>query len=255
MAGQSIAQRSTLTVNHGKYYVDTTVSETTQRGGFADKLINVFMGGHTFYTFLLYAKPKPDDQNGAPATKQTYQMYVGPKKDFNVDTDVMAVRAHAELAPVTFEEVTWPSNWKKPEYTPLPDGYGILEVTMDMNFDDFKTNYNKVAEEKCQPRSFCSWSGSTCGCALSESDSLYDQCKAVCSQWTKKDVDCPDGGCYGFGVKFPEKFEAKDQKVQHDPTCYPKNEDWNIEFQKADETKAGSCYYKDLPKAQFCTTF
>ena len=29
----------------------------------------------------------------------------------------------------------------------------------------------------------------------------------------------------------------------------PKNEDWNIEFQKADETKAGSCYYKDLPKS------
>ena len=126
---------------------------------------------------------------------------------------------------------------------------------MDMSFDDSKTNYNNVAGEKCQPRSFRSWRGSTCGCALSQTNSLYDQCNAVCSQWTNKDVDCPDGGCYGFGVKFPLEFAAKDQKVQHDPTCYPKNEDWNIEFQKADETKAGSCYYKNLPKGQFCTTF
>jgi hypothetical protein len=256
MAGQSIAQRSTLTLNHSKYYIDTTVSEETQRKSVpvANSSINVFMGGHTYYSFLLYAKPQPDKPDGPPATRQTYQMYIGPKDKFNKDTDVMAVRAHAQYAPVTFDDknVTWPSTWTK-EYHPLPDGYGILEVTMDMSFPEFKDNYDKVAKDHCQPPSFCSYNGKSCGCALNPGDSLFGQCQAVCSTWTNKDVDCPEGGCYGFGVKFPGGeggFEAKDQTVQHNPTCYPDDSDWNVKFIPVD---AGTCTYKDIPpEGMFC---
>jgi len=247
MAGQAVAQRSSLTVNHGRYYIDTTVSEKTQRGGRADKLINVFKGDHTYYTFLLFAKPKPDDPlKGPPATKQTYKMYIGVD-DFNKDDDVYAVRAKIEAAPPTFSSSDMPITT---DYTD-----GMLTVTLDMSFTEFKTNYNKIAEEKCQPQTFCSWnkSSSTCGCALGSKDVLYRQCQAVCSTWTAKDVDCPDGGCYGFAVKLPADFTANDQFTPPAPDCYPKDTDWNVMFNPASKLKATSCYIKEPPKGTFCS--
>ncbi len=256
MAGQSIAQRSSLTVNHGTYYIDTTVSEKTQRAFIATQnagpaYVNVFIGGHTYYTFLLFAKPKSDDPSGRPATRQVYQMAVGPAADFHLDTDVTATRAHTENAPLKFDSATWPSTWTK-SYKD-----GVLTVTMDMSFDDFKTNYDAVAEGKCQPSTFCSWnSGSnSCGCALSSTDSLYNQCQAVCSKWTDKDVQCPEGGCYGVAVKFPNTWVAKDQTVTHTGACYQKNDDWNVPFNPASKIKAGEqCVYKNgVPAGQFCT--
>jgi hypothetical protein len=246
MAGQAVSQRSTLSVNHGTYYMDTTVSETTQRAGGSDSLINVFMGDHTYYTFLLFAKPKPDDPlKGPPATKQVYKMYIGVD-DFDKDTDVYPVRAEIEAAPPTFDSSDMPMTT---DYT-----NGILTVTLDMSFDEFKTNYKKVAEGKCQPRTFCSWNGSTCGCGLDSKDTLYKQCQAVCSTWTNKDVDCPDGGCYGFAVKFPHDFAAKDQFTPPTPDCYPNNTDWNVKFSPAGKLKATSCYYASTPPTgTFCT--
>ena len=248
MMGQAVAQRSSLTVNHGTYYMDTTVSESKQRNGNSNTLINEFKGDHTFYTFLLYAKPKPDDpQKDPPATKQTYQMYIGVS-DFNKDTDVTAVRAHIDEAPVTFSSSDMPITT---DYT-----NGILTVELDMSFDEFKTNYNKVAKEHCQPATFCSWSDTSgCGCALNQADSLYKQCQAVCSVWTKKDVDCPDGGCYGFGVKFPHDFQATDQAKPPDPDCYPDNSDWNVTFKPASQLKAQACFYSSAPPTgHFCST-
>ena len=96
---------------------------------------------------------------------------------------------------------------------------------------------------------------------MNQSDSLFGQCQAVCSQWTQKDVKCPievkDGNmvtaCYGFGVKFPDKFMAMDQQVTHTPACYPKNGDWNVKFQPAED--AGDCTYKKTPPGgQFCAS-
>jgi len=258
MGGQSIAQRSTLTVNHGTYYMDTTVSEKTQRAFVAAQLsgpayVNVFIGGHTYYTFLMFAKPKSDESSGPPATRQTYQMYVGTK-DFNLDTDVVATRVNTENAPLTFgNPIAWPATWSKSYLATT----GVVTVTMDMGFDEFKTDYDGVAESKCQPETFCSWnSGSkSCGCALDKANGLYNQCQAVCSNWTDKDVQCPQGGCYGFGVKLPNTFVAADQQVSHPAACYPKNDDWNLTFSPASKTTAGAqCFYKNgVPVGQFCT--
>jgi len=258
MGGHSIAQRSTLTVNHGTYYMDTTVSEKTQRAFVAAQLsgpayVNVFIGGHTYYTFLMFAKPKSDESSGPPATRQTYQMYVGTK-DFNLDTDVVATRVNTENAPLTFgNPIAWPATWSKSYLATT----GVVTVTMDMGFDEFKTDYDGVAESKCQPETFCSWnSGSkSCGCALDKANGLYNQCQAVCSNWTDKDVQCPQGGCYGFGVKLPNTFVAADQQVSHPAACYPKNDDWNLTFSPASKTTAGAqCFYKNgVPVGQFCT--
>ena len=89
MGGQSTYQRSSLTVNHGTYFLDTSVSKTRNaREAFTTtticpvtsppkrtrpalpRSVNVFLKGQTYYMFFLFAKP---------ATKQTYQIYVGPR--------------------------------------------------------------------------------------------------------------------------------------------------------------------------------
>jgi hypothetical protein len=153
-------------------------------------------------------------------------------------------------APFTPKPGDWP--WgTKPAVT-----NGMITVTMDMSFDDFKTNYDKVGQEHCQPATFCSWnkSNSSCGCALNSGNQLYNQCQAVCSKWTQIDVDCPDGGCYGFSVALPGDFVANNQGQQPTPQCYPNNDDWNANFNPLTEKiKAGTCYYKTVPKGNFCT--
>ena len=84
MGGQSTYQRSTLTANHGTYFLDTSVSYDTQwqnkeqgrrqlhqhhslrqrqltpSDPCSQRSVNVFQGGQTYYMFFLFAKP--DDQ-------------------------------------------------------------------------------------------------------------------------------------------------------------------------------------------------
>ncbi len=261
MAGQGVAQRSTLTMNHGTYYMDTTVSQDKQTawsGGPGNYRGNLFKGGHTYYTFFLYAEPGPDEgKTGLPATHQTYEMYVGTK-DFNQATDVFPVQVNVATNPfVINDKASVPTENFTVNYV---QSTGMLTVTMDMGFDDFKTNYNKAHQDHCQPASFCSWDPAgnggqgSCGCALSSGDSLYKQCTAVCTKWTNKDVDCPEGGCYGFGVKLPDSFEAQNQGVAPAPSCYPNDDNWNIKFNAVDQTTAGSCYYKTAPPiGTFCS--
>ncbi|MGB8770821.1 MAG: G8 domain-containing protein [Candidatus Korobacteraceae bacterium] len=252
MAGQGISQRSTLTVNHGSYYMDTTVSDATQGmwpaiGG--PPLKNVFKAKDeslnstgTYYTFLLFA---------TTATHQTYSLYVGPGFNSDPNTgDLYAVQvdvSSSPLVPTKKGAIKWP--WPKPEYKD-----GILTVTMDMNFGDFQNNYNNAVNNKCKPETFCSSSGSTCSCALDQSNELYPQCQAVCSTWTKKDVACPTGGCYGFAFHLPDGFEANGQGTPPPASmCYPNDSNWNVPFNPADKNLAGSqCYYSPPPKGTFC---
>lgn len=158
MAGQSTAQRSTLTVNHGRYYLDTTVSAAEQSSVAGN--LNVFDPGQTYYTFLLYAKP---------GTEQTYDLYVGP--GFNLSTDVFAARAGISGSPTQFTPDQWPAAWSK-QYDP---NSGVLTVNMNMDFDEFKVDYNVSSQDLCKPQSFCSLQSGTqsCGCALPTSDGLF----------------------------------------------------------------------------------
>jgi hypothetical protein len=257
MAGQGIAQRSTLTVNHGTYFMDTTPSEKTQRAWSGNNNSqyrgNQFMGGHWYYVFLLYAKP--GDENGNPlpdTTKQTYEVYVGP--DFNQVNDVKPIRISVEntpFSPADTESDPFPSDNFHTDYQD-----NVLSVTMDMNFAEFRKNYLATAENKCQPQNLCSWteskSSGSCGCKLSDKDPLYSQCQAVCSKWTTADVDCPEGGCYGFKFWLSDNFKPEDQAQIPTPACLKKSDDWNIMF-KPLGNGAGSCQYKQPPPAgQFC---
>jgi hypothetical protein len=237
MAGQSIAQRSTLTVNHGSYYIDTTVSQGAQIAAGASNL-NVFQPGQTYYTFLVFAKP---------TTQQEYQMYVGP--GFNIDTDLWLVQANINSASLLFPRGDWPSAWTK-SYDPES---GVLKVSMDMNFPEFTSQYPGPPQQHCQPQSFCSASGNTCGCVLPSTDPLYADCQSICSKWAGKDIDCPSGGCFGFGVKLPAGFSTG-PKPNLPPVqkCFPQNTDWNVPFVAASSSAAGSCFYNVVPQPQFC---
>ena len=72
LMGQATFQRSSLTVNNGRYYVDTSPSLAAQKAVNPPqnniKLFNVFRKGGKYYVFLLFAKA---------TTKQTYDIYVG----------------------------------------------------------------------------------------------------------------------------------------------------------------------------------
>ena len=67
MMGQNTFQRSGLTVNHGVYYIDTTVSKQTEVNAGAQS-VNVFVAGGKYDLFFLYTKPH---------TQQIYKLFVG----------------------------------------------------------------------------------------------------------------------------------------------------------------------------------
>ncbi|HEU0154958.1 MAG TPA: hypothetical protein VFQ82_02730, partial [Stellaceae bacterium] len=271
MAGSAIAQRNTMTVNNGTYYLETTVPEETQknedlnRNGPESKktlnsFINVFQDGQTYYVFFLYAKK---------TTKQTYQIYVGD--NFHVDTDLQAI--HMQVPDINFipKPIAKQPAWltAKPLGT---DGEGILTVTVDFN------GVNELnptpANGLCEPQTFCSASGEKppgvqCGCALKADDplvkadpGLMKECVKVCGTWAVKALDCPKDGCLGF--QFTLKGFKADGVLTHrpvphrfpiataDPTHRP---DWTTKFErtstKPDQT-VGSCFYDKLPGAADC---
>jgi cell migration-inducing and hyaluronan-binding protein len=290
MGGQSTYQRSTLTANHGTYYVDTSVSRDQQwkKEKFSDiipcdvketgpcqqRSVNVFEGGKTYYMFFLYAKQ---------STQQTYQIYVGP--GFNVKTDVKAVRAYLNTLPVErFDNATWPAAWGDPHYNdevacansvPKTNCY-ILQVTIDMKG---QTDLNTSPDNPslCLPHKFCKQTGSTCGCALAADDPLIKAnpgmadvgdkpglCTLACSEWSVKDLDFPSTGPLGFAFKLPSnpKFIPDDQSLSHRPfpTLFPTKPDsgkpdWLTTFIRTStlpDKESGACYYSKIPGAADC---
>jgi cell migration-inducing and hyaluronan-binding protein len=271
MGGQAAYQRSTLTVNHGTYYLDTTVPRDIQWGKGSGqpgepfttvtpcqitdvdhchpRSVNVFEEDKTYYVYFLYAKR---------ATKQTYQIYVG--RDFDLAT-VKAKRAVLNTSPVNkFDDATWPAGWDKhyndKEACPYDNQKcGILKVTVDFKNIDLDL---KPANGLCLPHTFCSEdgekeAGKSCGCALKDSDplvkanpSLKQECKKVCGTWAVKDLDFPRDGAWGFSFKLPSRFNP-DATIEHptlhrpQPESFPKDDltdsepNWLTTFKRPNE--------------------
>ena len=146
MMGQDTAQRSSLTVNSGRYYIDTTVSLQQQVKEGATNF-NVFQNNQTYYTFLLFAKPK---EPGRSATRQQYRMYVGP--DFDVDRDLSAVRVNVATEEPVFTPISWQDGYWDKGYDAAT---GVLTVTIRMTMPTFKMEYEAAKSEACTPKSFC----------------------------------------------------------------------------------------------------
>ena len=124
MGGQSTYQRSTLTANHGTYFLDTSVSYKTQWTGEAftttrpcddpnvkpsddcfPRSVNVFVKGQcTYDMFFLFAKP---------VTKQTYQIYVGPGFRPRHRSQGYPAGARHDADAEDRPRSPWPTKWTK----------------------------------------------------------------------------------------------------------------------------------------------
>lgn len=272
MSGQHTGQRSTLTVNNGGYYLDTTLSDKTQEhfacknvGGDkcdqkADK--SVFQAGQEYYVFMLYANPGVD---GHAATVQDYNVYVGD--NFNKDDmgQLFAIRVNQGFnPPQIISRSQLPTGWTT-SYS-----NSVLTVHVDMSsgvLKNFGSEYTKAKANHCGPaaalpkgtnfnRNYCQWDDSKkCYCAIASDD---PECDNACTNWAGKDINCPEGGCYGFGVKLPGDFQANDQGKQSIPAvkCAPKDDRWNTPFvTDFDNPNPTECDYKGktIPD-NFCTS-
>lgn len=262
MMGMNFFQRSNLTANNGKYYIDTTVSKEDQKDGILhlpDQRIslNVFEGGETYYVLFLFAQE---------STKQTYLIYVGDGFDPNMNVSAISSELR-KTRPLDVKDESWPSNWTRKWYKDDPST-GILEVSVDFSSGfDFDT----ARMDRCQPKSFCKWEGpakgGTCECSTDLPKELYDECtqklgvdnNTICS-WAVRSVDCPEGGCRGFAFTLPSGFNAATiTQAPPTPECFPsKNPDGSKSVWKVDWNPAGSdiagpgCNVNPLPPNNFC---
>jgi hypothetical protein len=252
MAGMDLSQRSMMTLNNAAYYIDTTVSQAEQSK--TASRLNVFKAGDTYYVFFLYAKP---------STKQTYQIYVGSGLNIGDSTnagDVSIVRANISGKPITFTPGT--TNWSSIGWTKNYNSTtGILTVSVDLS--SFAGEFTATKNDFCQPPSFCTLAGNTCGCSASLPSDQLAACQAgnICGKWAGKDIDCPKDGCLGFSFKLPNPgFVADDmgsvlQPTGHrpDPTCFPNQAPWNVSLNRASAEVAGSCSTTPIDNPKFCT--
>ena len=264
LMGQAKFQRSALTTNNNRYYIDTTPSRTAQSQP-AIVHFNVLQAGQTYYVFLLFAKN---------TTKQTYDIYVGP--NFNKgSTDSLWLT-----------QVKLPGAYEFDKVGAIPDAAnnvsynsttGVLTVTLDMSkvkapgldgsVQTFAQLYSTAQENQCQPQTFCKWvekpmgGQDNCQCADSIFSPPSDKFQAnecstlngICSNATK-DVDCPDGGCIGFGIKLSDGFQTSDSPPNPAPLTafFPPVRPtdpptpWKAPF-SSPVSNSDACYYPNPP--------
>lgn len=230
MMGQNNFQRSALTVNHGAYYLNTTVSRKSQANAVPPfQSFNVFTGGSVYDLFFLFSKQD---------TQQTYQVFVGKNiptkdnKDFaatNVVFGYEGLTLPFNFTPAPVKDVM--SGAWTAKYTPSS---GIL--TLSTNFSQIAGNYSlnataantkppvSLGKRYCQPATMCTWSQSAERCQCNPSGPYASICKqtnplgqTVCD-WSIQPfplnctnpagcppqfVDCPAPGCPAFQITFP----------------------------------------------------
>jgi cell migration-inducing and hyaluronan-binding protein len=278
MGGQSTYQRSTLTTNHGTFFLDTTVSLDTQwknenfttvtpcdvatTGPCNPRSVNVFLPDQTYYMFFVFAKQ---------ATRQSYEIYVGSGFDINT---VNAYRADLSIFPIQSftKENNWPSPWEKHyndkdacALTNQPAGCNNGILLMIVDFKN-QADYQPIPTNGlCLPKNFCKPNGDSCGCALTNDDplvtanpSILGECRKTCETWAVKDLDFPPKGPLGFSFTMPHVFPADDmgQKYRPQPKLFPTvaegdKPDWTTTFSKTstapDNATGGQCYYAKVP--------
>ena len=283
MMGQNNFQRSALTVNHGKYYVNTTVSKDSQQNANPPfQSFNVFAGGNVYDLFFLFTQPD---------TQQTYQLFVGKKLPQTIaQTNVV----------FGYENLTLPFNFTPASTNDAKSGAwdskydpasGIL--TLKTNLSQIAANYSlnapaanaevSLGQRYCQPSTMCSWNASADRCQCNQNGPYASLCnqtnpagQTICD-WSVQPVplncsnpngcpprfiDCPAPGCPAFQVTFPAAcdsngnkndkcFVADDsqQRPMPGPFLNPNEQfKWDVNYNLADSTLAGDqCMYTKQP--------
>ncbi len=256
MMGQAIGQRSTLSLNEADYYIDTTQNCPSQGG--CPKCIelnddgktcktydgtsnnpSIFLGGHTYYVYFVYATPH---------TKQSYDIYVGKGSslsELNVTGIQVDPNSYTIKSPPNGSFVT----------ATYPDGSSVLKVSMDLTGQ--QSAFTASKPKFCKPTNYCSaQSDGSCGCK-SGSGCVKD---SDCS-WGPSDIDCPidpqnPNGmlCFGFSFKMPANFVAPDKPLVPDPklfslfTSHPYFAKGNVIFEQGVSiSPKDSCIYNPVP--------
>ena len=286
MMGQNNFQRSALTVNHGKYYINTTVSKDSQMNADPPFVsFNAFTGGSVYDLFFLFTRPD---------TQQTYQVFVGKDlpetngKDFAATNVVFG-----------YEGLTLPFN-----FTPAPQkdvssgawtskynsASGIL--TLSTKLSQIAGNYSlnttvaneavSLGQKYCQPSTMCSWSQSANRCQCNPNGPYASLCnqmnpagQTVCD-WSVQPsplkcsnpngcppqfIDCPAPGCPAFQVTFPAACgpnqkkcfvaDDTDQRPMASPFNFANPSDpfnWDVNYNLESATLAGQqCFYTKQP--------
>jgi hypothetical protein len=286
MMGQNNFQRSALTVNHGKYYINTTVSKNSQMNADPPFVsFNAFTGGSVYDLFFLFTRPD---------TQQTYQVFVGKDlpetngKDFAATNVVFG-----------YEGLTLPFN-----FTPAPpkdvssgawtskynSASGIL--TLSTKLSQIAGNYSlnttvanetvSLGQKYCQPSTMCSWSQSANRCQCNPNGPYASLCnqtnpagQTVCD-WSVQPsplkcsnpngcppqfIDCPAPGCPAFQVTFPAACgpnqkkcfvaDDTDQRPMASPFNFANPSDpfnWDVNYNLESATLAGQqCFYTKQP--------
>src|SRR5262249_18226303 len=241
MMGQSIGQRSTLTVNHGVYYLDTTVDKNKQLSELSPTAgtdargcvipgsnppttaainncnVNVFRKGETYYLFQLYASQD---------TEQTYLFYVGPGKTDDPANELNMKLVQADVDPVPIK-MTPPDPVVPPSPTDgvaLPAGRvtwhnkanGIVKVVLrPSDYTGFSTKMTEIRKNTCEPKAFCAWDDTEADPlkACKDCDHLDKDGKCVIGtsneicRWATYDPHCPEGGCIALRFTLTDAFD------------------------------------------------
>ncbi len=191
MMGEGNGQRSTLTVNHGKYYINDRVSQTAQKNAGASNL-NVYQANGVYHTFFVYAKPDTD---------QIFQIYVGTS--LGSQPTVTPERVTVNDDAYSFKPVSGDAPFVTTSYNA---GTGL--VTVETNLQNYQSEFASSTPNFCQPQSFCSPDPkNNQSCVCTPGSQCVDD--TICS-WAIKDMDCPLNGCFGFSVTLPANFVADD---------------------------------------------
>ncbi len=272
MMGQNTFQRSGLTVNHGVYYVDTTVSKSTQTKAGAES-VNTFVPGGVYDLFFLYSKPD---------TQQIYKFYVGKNipdsggKTFAQENvkfgyvDISTSKYKFSIA----NGGALPKGWGS-QYNP---GSGILTLTTNMSGLAADYNFNTVVsgseppvtlgQQQCEPPTMCQWTSNSNGgaCQCNPDGPYYSLCsqknpvgQTVCD-WSVKDLDCGANGCPAFQVTFPSAtyFAANDKSRRPTPVKFgsaedPSGFDWKVKYNLVGKAISGAqCNYTTQPQDLLC---
>jgi cell migration-inducing and hyaluronan-binding protein len=246
-----------MTVNHGKYYIDTTASKAYQQAS-GSLHYNAFLAGKTYYVFFLY---------GTNSTKQVYSLFIGKKLS---GSDYVLTPGRVGNLNNSFPFTADPSGaWAKSTYD---SDTGILTVNVDLSSAEDLEPANRSGF--CRPTTFCSWNRSnyTCGCNKSAGQcqdgstctpggSCKDgsTCASICTDdkvcsFGTKDIDCPEAGCYGFSIKLPSTFATSNPPLDPPaPALFTEDPYFNtgtVTFEALSQSAAGNCFYPSAPKQQ-----
>ena len=253
MMGQETGQRSSLTVNHGTYYIDTTLSREAQIGTGCKStnpavpcVGNVFKANQSYYLFLIFAKE---------TTEQTYRFYVGKDTGFD-PASITMVRAPIAQKKIKFTDID-PSTAKPVAGWLHGDpNTGVVEVRIVVkDYPGVFTDMNDAEVKKCQPATFCKWNADFIRpgqaqkaprCEGVDAAGAFNGQTDICS-WPIVDQDCPANGCVGIKFTLPAGFAtrtANDPNPLPEAVCIDEDSEagklWNVPL-KAPKLPDGTC--------------